>query len=77
MSEQPKEFYPLMSRTLKTLFDVMDWDEIADYLPPVLYYPDYTPTETQKQDRMFIAIWEELDRQYARWTKGTRHAKQN
>lgn len=72
MSEQKqvKEFYPLMSRTLKTLFEVMDWDDYAIYLPVVLYYPYYKPTEKEKEDRMFTAIHAELDRQYKRWAKG-------
>lgn len=71
MSEQQiKEFYPLMSRTLKTLFDVMDWDDYALYLPVVLCYPNYTPTDKEKEDRMFTAIFAELDRQYGRWLKG-------
>lgn len=69
--EKTREFYPMMTKTVKTIIDLI---EVKDY-PFVLFvlrhYPDLQAPEQEMRERKDIsALLDELNRQYARWNKG-------
>lgn len=65
-----KEFYPLLTRTLKSLLDVMVPEDYAQYIPVLTIYPKCDRSCEAMDDDMYRSIITELDRQYARWKRG-------
>lgn len=71
---QEKEFYPLVSHTIKVLIDVGYKERFQDYLLILRNYPNVNPDD-YLYDSICAQIVHELDRQYARWTKGGKNGK--
>lgn len=70
-----REFYPLVSRTIKSLLKIPPKDSLAEYVRVITEYPDYTFTNIDGTDAIMAAIIDELKRQYDRWNKGGNNEK--
>ena len=66
--EKKREFYPMITSTVKTLIQVSDEDDAVWILIALKNYPEDFPEDYKSP--IIIALLEELDRQYARWNKG-------
>lgn len=64
------EFYPMVSRTLKSLLKIPPEERLAEYIKVIVEYPDYTFSNIDGTDGIMAAIIDELKRQYDRWNKG-------
>lgn len=64
------EFYPMVSRTLKSLLKIPPKESLAEYIKVIVEYPDYTFENIDGTDGIMAAIIDELKRQYDRWNKG-------
>lgn len=60
------EFYPMMTRTIKSLLKITALPDLQHTIEIIIEYPNH------KSDGSILdlAIIDELDRQYARWNKG-------
>jgi len=68
--ERNREFYPMITATLRKLLNLTNDEDLKDILSIILTYPNYTiPSEISANPLVGILI-DELDRQYARWNKG-------
>lgn len=72
MSEE-KEFYPLVSHTIKILLDLTPRERLSEYLQILRYYPQIN-AEDYTHDKTATLIIKELDRQYNRWKSGGKNA---
>lgn len=73
--EKKREFYPIITRTVKTLMAVTlnNWERTLTYYI-FLNYPDIE-LEEGKRSPVINELIDELDRQYARWNKGGQDGK--
>ena len=69
--EKTREFYPMITKTIKTIIDIIEVKDYAFVLHILRYYPDLQAPESEYTALSHIrALIKELDRQYARWNKG-------
>lgn len=68
--EKKREFYPMITQTVKTLISVIDKDEAEWFLTILKIYPDLTGAESALTSPTIAVLINELDRQYERWNKG-------
>lgn len=66
--EKKREFYPMITQTVKTLIQVSDEDDAVWILIALKNYPEEFPEDYKSP--IIIALLDELNRQYARWNKG-------
>lgn len=64
------EFYPMFNRTIKSLLNIPNKNDLWEYLQVITTYPDYSFKSINGTDGVMQAIIAELNRQYARWNKG-------
>lgn len=64
--ERTREFYPMITRTIKSLLKIVALCDLQHTIELITDYPNH------KSDGSILdgAIIDELDRQYARWNKG-------
>ena len=67
--EKKREFYPMITQTVKTLIQVSDREDDTWILIVLKNYPDIEIKDEYKSP-LIIALLDELDRQYERWNKG-------
>ena len=68
--ESKREFYPMITNTMKVLLNLIDDDDILKLFTYYLTsYPNHD-TKLHKDNPVIISALAELDRQYARWKKG-------
>ena len=66
--EKKREFYPMITQTVKTLINVSDRDDSFWILLVLRDYPSIDiPNESKSP--IVHTLLDELDRQYARWNK--------
>lgn len=65
--EKKREFYPMISGTLKSLLNLAAPQDYKEILQIIISYPHCLIDD---KNALFNAIKNELDRQYARWNKG-------
>lgn len=70
--EKTREFYPMITKTVKTIIELADKKDSAFILYILQNYPNFNNVQIsdmrcQKNTR---ALLDELNRQYARWNKG-------
>ena len=69
--EKTREFYPMITQTVKTIIDVIGIKDYAFVLHILRYYPNLQAPESEYNELPHIrTLIKELDRQYARWNKG-------
>lgn len=66
--EKKREFYPMITQTVKTLIQVSNEDDAVWILIALKNYPEEFPEDYKSP--IIIALLDELNRQYARWNKG-------
>lgn len=59
------EFYPMITRTVKTLIGIVSKNEEKKFLLILQNYPNIQVVDTP----LLLALVQELDRQYTRWNK--------
>lgn len=72
--DKKREFYPMITQTVKTLIQVSDPEDESWILIALKNYPDVEIKDEYKTP-LVIALLDELDRQYARWNKGGQDGK--
>lgn len=70
--ERKREFYPMITQTVKTLIQVSTQEDKTCILELLKNYPY---VEIKYKTPVTIAVLNELDRQYARWDKGGNNGK--
>lgn len=64
-------FYPMLNKTVKTLISVIDKEKYSyGVLRVLMTYPNHILATRETCDPVYMALIQELDRQYARWNKG-------
>lgn len=71
LMESKREFYPMITQTVKTLIQVSDREDETWILITLKNYPD-VEIEDEYKSPLIIALLAELDRQYARWKRGNK-----
>lgn len=67
---QEKEFYPLVSHTIKVLMELCPDEYAPLFLQTIKIYPKVL--ESLREDALMAQVLKELDRQYARWKGGNK-----
>ena len=70
-----REFYPMITRTIKSLIRVINESDESWFLTVLQIYPDVNDIDKKYITPIISALIEELDRQYDRWNKGGSHGK--
>lgn len=70
--EKTREFYPMITKTVKTIIELADKKDCIFILYILQHYPNFNSVQVsdircQKNTR---ALLDELNRQYIRWEKG-------
>lgn len=65
-----REFYPMITRTIKSLIRVINESDESWFLTVLQSYPDVNDIDKKYITPIISALIEELDRQYDRWNKG-------
>lgn len=63
------EFYPMITRTVKTLIDIVSKNEEKNFLLILQNYPNIQVVDVNNATPLLLALVQELDRQYTRWNK--------
>lgn len=73
--EKTREFYPMITNTVKTIIDSIEIKGYAFILHILRHYPNLQAPESEYNALPHIrALIKELDRQYERWNKGGANA---
>lgn len=70
--ERKYEFYPMITRSLKSIINLTPMENWSDLLLILISYPNHPRNKLNEFER---AVFDELDRQYARWNKGGENGK--
>lgn len=70
--ESRREFYPMITSTVKTLIRIVDPDDDGLFLTILKAYPDIKGIKREFITPTLDALIDELDRQYARWQRGNK-----
>lgn len=73
------EFYPMVNRTIKSIIAVVDKQKYSfGILRMLATYnnPNYLFTREEETDPVYMSLFNELNRQYARWNKGASNDKE-
>lgn len=63
------EFYPMITRTVKTLIGIVGKNEEKNFLLILQNYPNIQVVDVNDATPLLLALVQELDRQYTRWNK--------
>lgn len=63
------EFYPMITRTVKTLIGIVSKNEEKNFLLILQNYPNIQVVDVNDATPLLLALVQELDRQYTRWNK--------
>lgn len=63
------EFYPMITRTIKTLIGIVSKNEEKKFLLILQNYPNIQVVDVNDATPLLLALVQELDRQYTRWNK--------
>lgn len=63
------EFYPMITRTVKTLIGIVSKNEEKNFLFILQNYPNIQVVDVNDATPLLLALVQELDRQYTRWNK--------
>jgi hypothetical protein len=63
------EFYPMITRTVKTLIGIVSKNEEKKFLLILQNYPNIQVVDVNDATPLLLALVQELDRQYTRWNK--------
>lgn len=63
------EFYPMITRTVKTLIGIVSKNEEKNFLLILQNYPNIQVVDVNNATPLLLALVQELDRQYTRWNK--------
>lgn len=74
--EKKREFYPMITQTVKTILELTDKKDAPFVLYILQHYPNFNSVQVsdircRKNTR---ALLDELNRQFARWNKGGANA---
>lgn len=70
-----REFYPMITRTVKTLIGIAQESEYENFLILLENYPNIQVVDVNDVTPLLLALVKELDRQYERWNVGGGNGK--
>lgn len=73
--EKTREFYPMITRTVKELITLNDSKNNFEFLVILQNYPDIQFINNDYITPVCRMLINELDRQYERWNKGGNNGK--
>lgn len=68
---QERKFYPMITNTLKNILQLVDPVDMWEVVGIICSYPKHKLNGDLASKPIIDVIIDELDRQYARWNKGS------